>query len=78
MRWPESMAGPVCLWSPRLLPGVGACFVLKGTSERLPTWTMGDVWSGTMHKSSVESVWSVDRVFPCSVYINSNHRDSHI
>jgi hypothetical protein len=34
-------AGPVCLRSPRLLPSVGACFVLVGTSERLPTWTTG-------------------------------------
>jgi hypothetical protein len=29
------MVGPVCLWSPRLLPGVGACFNYVGTSERL-------------------------------------------
>jgi hypothetical protein len=56
MRWPETMAEPVCLWSPRLLPGVGACFVLMGTSERLPTQTMGDVWSRTIRESSVENV----------------------
>jgi hypothetical protein len=56
--------GSVCLRSPRLLSGVGACFVLVKTSERLPTWTTGDVWSATIHKSSVESVWCVDRVFP--------------
>jgi hypothetical protein len=71
-------AGPVCPRSPRLLPGVGACFVLMGTSERLPTWTMGDVWSRTIHESSVESVWCVDQVFPCRVYIDLNHCESRI
>jgi hypothetical protein len=70
--------GPVCLRSPRLLPGVGACFVLVGTSKRLPTWTTGDVWSGTICESSVESVSRVDRVFPDRVYIDSNRRDSQI
>jgi hypothetical protein len=29
------MAGPVCLWLPRLLPGVGAYFDFVGASERL-------------------------------------------
>jgi hypothetical protein len=72
------MARPVCLRSPRFLLGVGACFVLVGTSERLPTRTIGDVWFGTIRESSVESVWHVDRDFPCRVYINSNHRDSRI
>jgi hypothetical protein len=71
-------AGPVCLRPPRLFPGVGAGFILMGTSERLPTWTTGDVWSATIRESSVESVWHVDRVFPCRVYIDSNHRDSRI
>jgi hypothetical protein len=32
---PKMMAGPVCLWLPRLLPGVGACFNFVGVSERL-------------------------------------------
>jgi hypothetical protein len=71
-------AGPVYLRSPRLLPDVGVCFVLVGTSERLPSWTTGDVWSGTICESSVESVCHVDRVFSCMVYIDSNHRDSRI
>jgi hypothetical protein len=71
-------AGPVRLRSPRFLPGVGACFTLVGTSERLPTWTMGDVCSGTIHESGVESVWHVDQIFPCRVYIDSNRRDSRI
>jgi hypothetical protein len=52
--------GPVGLRSPRLLLGVGACFVLVGTSKRLPTRTTGDVWFRTIHESSVESVWHVD------------------
>jgi hypothetical protein len=72
------MARSVCLWSPRLLPGVGLCFVLVGTSERLPTRTMRDVWFGTIRKSSVESMCHIDQVFPCMVYINSNRRDSWI
>jgi hypothetical protein len=50
------MVGPVCVWSPRLLPGVGVCFNLVGTSERLPTQTTGDVWSETIRESSMESV----------------------
>jgi hypothetical protein len=54
----------VCLRSPRLPSGVGAGFVFVGTSERLPTWTMGDVRSGTICESSMKSVWRVDRVFP--------------
>jgi hypothetical protein len=49
-----------------------------GTSEWLPTQTKGDVWSGTIRKSSMESVMRVDRVFPCRVYIDSNRRDSRI
>jgi hypothetical protein len=70
--------GLVCLWLPRLLSGVGACFILVGTSERLPIQTIGDIWSKTIRESSVESVWSVDQVFPCRVYIDSNRRDSRI
>jgi hypothetical protein len=71
-------AGPVCLQSPRLLLGVGVCFILVGTSERLPTRTTGDVWSRTIRESSVESMLYVDWVFPYRVYIDSNHRDSRI
>jgi hypothetical protein len=62
MRWPKATVGPVCLWSSRLLPGVGAYFVLMGTSEMLPTWIMWDVWSGTLRGSSMESVWHINRV----------------
>jgi hypothetical protein len=78
MRWPKTTTVPVCLRSPRLLPGVGVCFVLVGTSERLPTWNTWDIGSGTLCKSSVESVWHVDRDFPCRVYINLNRHDSWI
>jgi hypothetical protein len=70
--------GPVCLRSSGLLPGVGACFILVGTSKILPTQTTGYVWSGTIRESSVESVWRVDRVFPYRVYIDSNRRNSQI
>jgi hypothetical protein len=72
------MARPVCLWSPRFPSSVGACFICVGTSERLPTRTTGDVWSGTIRKSSMERVWCDNRVFPCRVYIDSNRRDSQI
>jgi hypothetical protein len=78
MRWLEMMTRPVCLRSPRLLPGVEAYFVLVGTSERLPMRTTGDVWSETICKLSVESVRHVDRVFSYRVYIDSNRRDSRI
>jgi hypothetical protein len=72
------MARSVYLRSPRLLLGVGAFFVLVGTSERLPTQTTRGVWSGSICKSSMESVWHVDRVFAYRVYIDFNHRDSRI
>jgi hypothetical protein len=36
------------------------------------------VWSGTIRGLSVGCVWHVGRVFPCRVYIDSNHRDSQI
>jgi hypothetical protein len=78
IRWPKMMLVPVCLWPPRLLPGVGACFILVGTSERLPMRITGDVWSGTICESSVKSVWCVDRVFPCRMSIDSNCHDSQI
>jgi hypothetical protein len=35
MRSPKMTVGPACLWLPRLLPGVGTCFDLVGSSERL-------------------------------------------
>jgi hypothetical protein len=78
MRWPKMTARPICLRSPRLLPGVGTCFILVGTNERLPTRTTRDVWFGTIRKSSMKNVWHVDPIFPCRVYINSNRRDSQI
>jgi hypothetical protein len=78
MRCPNATTGSVCLQLPRLLMGVGSYFSLVRTGERLPTWTMRDVWSGTIRESSMESMWRVDRVFPCRVYIDSNHRDSQI
>jgi hypothetical protein len=70
--------GSVCFWSLRLLLGIEACFVLMGTCERLPTWTTGDVWSRIIRESSVKSVWRVDLIFPCRMYINLNRRDSQI
>jgi hypothetical protein len=78
MRWPKTTAGPVRLRPPRLLLGVGVCFILVGTSKRFPTQTMGDVWSETIRELSVQSMWHVDWVFPCRVYIDSNHRDSQM
>jgi hypothetical protein len=56
--------GPVCLQSSRLLLGVGAYFVLVGTSERLPTWITEDVWSETIRESSVEMCGVLIRVSP--------------
>jgi hypothetical protein len=35
MKPPMTMAGPVCLWLPRLSLGVGACFDFVGACERL-------------------------------------------
>jgi hypothetical protein len=36
------------------------------------------IWSGSICGSSVESVCHIGQVFPCRVYIDSNHRDSQI
>jgi hypothetical protein len=57
---------------------VGVYFILVGTSERLPIWTTRDVWSEIIHESSVESMWCVDQIFSCMVYIDLNCRDSQI
>jgi hypothetical protein len=35
MRSPKTTAGPACLWLPRLILGVGACFDFVGASESL-------------------------------------------
>jgi hypothetical protein len=35
MRSPEMTAGSVCLWLPRLPPGVGACFDFMEASKSL-------------------------------------------
>jgi hypothetical protein len=35
-------------------------------------------WLMAIRILSMESVWRVGQVFPCSVYIDSNHRDSWI
>jgi hypothetical protein len=75
---PKTTVGSVYLWLSRLVLGVGAYFNFVGTSERLPMRTIGDVWSGTIRESSVESVWHIDRVFPCRMYIDLNRRDSRI
>jgi hypothetical protein len=49
MRLPKTMAGPVCLWLLRLLPGVGACFDFVGGSERLSR-------TGTAHRKCTSGV----------------------
>jgi hypothetical protein len=53
MRPPKTIAGPVCLWLPRILPGVGAYFNFVGASERLSRTgtdrrkrTSGHAWTG--------------------------------
>jgi hypothetical protein len=66
-RWRPT--GPVCLRSPRLLSGVGSCFILVGTNKRLAMRTTGDVWFEILRESSVKNMWCVDRVFPYMVYV---------
>jgi hypothetical protein len=78
MRWPKATAGLVCLRLPRLLLDVGVYFSLVRISKMLPTWTTWDIWSGTIRESGVESVWRVDQVFPCRVYIDLNCRNFRI
>jgi hypothetical protein len=79
MRWPKTTVGPIYLWLPRLLLGVGVCFDLVETSERLLyTDHMRRVWLRAICGLSMESVWCVDQVFPCRVYIDSNLLDMSI
>jgi hypothetical protein len=49
MRSPKTTAGPVCLWLPRLLLGVGAYFNFVGASERLSR-------TGTTHRKHTSGV----------------------
>jgi hypothetical protein len=49
MRSPKMMAGSVCLWLPRLLLGVEACFDFMGASERLSH-------RGTAHRKHTSKV----------------------
>jgi hypothetical protein len=79
MRSPKTTAGPVCLWLPRLHPGVGACFDFLGVSERLSRM-------GTARRKRMPGVGGLEREayvacwsgFPCRVYIDSNRCDSQI
>jgi hypothetical protein len=36
------------------------------------------VWSWTIRRLSVESVWHIGQVFPCMMHIDLNRRDSRI
>jgi hypothetical protein len=47
------MAGPVYLWLPRLLSGVGACFDFVGASERLSR-------TGTAHRKRTPGVHELE------------------
>jgi hypothetical protein len=58
MRSPMAMAGPVCLWLPRLFPGVGACFDFVRASERLSR-------TGTAHRKCTSCV----RGLECEAYM---------
>jgi hypothetical protein len=76
---PKTMARPVCLWLPRLPPGVGAYFDFVGISEKLSRM-------GTARRKRTPDVRGLERKayvvcwssFPCRVYIDSNRRDSRI
>jgi hypothetical protein len=49
IRPPKTTVGPVCLWLPRLLSGVGACSDFVGASERLSHL-------GTAHRKCMSGV----------------------
>jgi hypothetical protein len=55
MRSPKTTVGPVCLWLPRLPPGVGACFDIVGASERLSR-------TGTAHRKRMSGVRGLEWV----------------
>jgi hypothetical protein len=54
MRPPKMTAGLVCLWLPRLLPGVGACLDFVGAGERLSRM-------GTAHRKRTPGVRGLER-----------------
>jgi hypothetical protein len=49
MRSPNTTVVSVCLWLPRLPPGVGVCFDFVGASERLSR-------TGTAHRKRTSDV----------------------
>jgi hypothetical protein len=53
MRSPKMTVGSVCLWLPRLLSGVEACFDFVGASERLSR-------TGTAHKKHTPGVHGLE------------------
>jgi hypothetical protein len=71
MRSPKTTAERVCLWWPRLLPGVGACFDFVGASERLSR-------TGTAHRKRMLGVrgleWEVYVAFWSGFPLQGVHR----
>jgi hypothetical protein len=53
MRSPKTTAGPVYLWLPRLLLGVGACFDFMGANERFSR-------TGTAHRKRTLDVCGLE------------------
>jgi hypothetical protein len=65
MRPPKTTAGPVCLWLPRLPPGVGAYFDFVGASERLSrTGTARRKRTSGMHRLGWEAYVACWSDFP--------------
>jgi hypothetical protein len=83
----ETGYGPIDRSADMLWIVLGAIFLGSSDPAQLCWWLherllyvdhVRYVWSWTIHGLSVKIMWRVGRVFPCRVYINSNHRDSQI
>jgi hypothetical protein len=81
-RYGSTDQSTVVLWigtGTLLLRGSESVQICWWLRERLP-WDdrVRYVWSMAIRWPSMGGVCHVDQVFPCRVYINSNHRDSQI
>jgi hypothetical protein len=83
----ETGYGPMDQSAGVLMIVSGALFLDSSGPTQLCWWLrerllyvdhMRYVWSGTICGPSVGYMWCAGRVFPCMVYINSNHRDYRI
>jgi hypothetical protein len=67
------MSGSLFLCSSGIRPNLSASY-----KKLICVDHMRYIWSRVIHGPSVESVWRVDQVFSCKIYIDLNRHDSQI